>query len=71
LIANAIIHDNSALRSWLLTRYEASGNAKACALITQVSPAAWRHILRNGHYTFHSDGTLIDLDGIVAARDLG
>jgi hypothetical protein len=27
--------------------YEASGNAKALALITQISPAAWRHILLN------------------------
>ncbi len=71
LIATAIIYDNSAILSRLLTRYEASGNAKARALSTQISPAAWRHILLNGHDTFHSDGTLIDLDAIVAALDLG
>jgi len=40
-------------------------------LITQISPTAWRHILLNGHYTFHSDGTVIDLDAIVAGLDLG
>jgi hypothetical protein len=40
-------------------------------LITQISPAAWRHILLNGHYTFHSDGTLIDLDAVVAGLDFG
>jgi len=40
LIATAIIYDNSAILSRLLTRYEASGNAKARALITQISPAA-------------------------------
>jgi len=40
-------------------------------LIAQISPAAWRHILLNGQYTFHSDGTLIDLDAIVASLDLG
>ncbi len=71
LIANAIIYYNSAILSRLLTKYEASGNAKALALITQVSPTAWRHILLNGHYTFHSDGKPIDLDALVAGLDLG
>ncbi len=71
LIANAIIYYNSAILSRLLTRYEASGNAKARALITRISPAAWRHILLNGQYIFHSNGKLIDLDAIVAALDLG
>jgi hypothetical protein len=52
LIANAIIYYNSAILSRLLTRYEASGNAEALALIAQISPAAWRHILLNEHYTF-------------------
>jgi len=56
----------------LLTKYEASGNAKAkaVALIAQMSPAAWRHILLNGHYKFHSDGKLIDLDALVAELKL-
>ena len=40
------------------------------ALITQISPAAWRHILLNGHYTFQSGGKPIDLDAIVAGLDL-
>ncbi|KPX19516.1 hypothetical protein ALO71_200033 [Pseudomonas amygdali pv. dendropanacis] len=71
LIANAIIYYNSAILSRLLTKYEASGNAKAVALITQVSPAAWRHILLNGHYTFQNNGCMIDLDAIVAGLDLG
>src|SRR6202011_1962972 len=52
LIANAIIYYNSAILSRLLTRYEASGNAKALVLIKKMSPAAWRHIHLNGHYTF-------------------
>lgn len=42
MIANAFIYYNSAILSRLLTKYEASGNAKALALITQMSPAAWR-----------------------------
>ena len=71
MIANAIIFYNSAILSRLLTKYEASGNAKALALITQMSPAAWRHILLNGHYTFHSDGNPIDLDALVAGLELG
>jgi hypothetical protein len=54
----------------LLTRYEASGNTKARALISQIAPATWRHILLNGHYTFRSDGRLIDLDALVAGLDL-
>ncbi|MBE9401953.1 Tn3 family transposase [Acinetobacter albensis] len=71
LIANAIIYYNSAILSHLLTKYEASGNAKAVARITQISPTAWRHILLNGHYTFQSNGKLIDLDTLVAGLELG
>jgi hypothetical protein len=33
--------------------------------------AAWRHILLNGHYTFQSDGKMIDLDALVAGLELG
>jgi TnpA family transposase len=71
LIANAIIYYNSAILSRLLTKYEAGSNAKALALITQVSPTAWRHILLNGHYTFQSDGKLLDLDALVEGLELG
>ena len=71
LIANAIIYYNSAILSRLLARYEASGNAKALAMIKKISPAAWRHILLNGHYTFRNDGKIIDLDAVVAGLDLG
>src|SRR6202011_3636963 len=35
LIANAIIYYNSAILSRLLTRYEANGNSKARAFVTQ------------------------------------
>ena len=71
LIASAVIYYNSAILSRLLTKYEASANAKVLALIPQISPAAWRHILLNGHYTFQSDGKMIDLDALVAGLDLG
>ena len=71
LIANAILYYNSAILSRLLTKYEASGNARALALITKMSPAAWRHIPLNGHYTFRGGGQPIDLDAIVARLELG
>ncbi len=71
LIANAIIYYNSAILSHMLTKYEASGNAKAVVLLAMISPAAWRHILLNGHYTFQSGGKMIDLDALVAGLELG
>jgi hypothetical protein len=72
LIANAIIYYNSAILSrLLLTKYEASSNAKALALLKKLSPAAWRHIHLNGHYTFRGDGKVIDLDAIVAGLESG
>lgn len=71
LLANAIIYYNSAILSRLLAKYEASGNAKALVLIKKMSPAAWRHIHLNGHYTFRGGGQLIDLDAIVAGLELG
>ena len=55
----------------MLTKCEASGNTKAVALITRVSPAAWRHILLNGHSTLQSGGKMIDLDEILAGLDFG
>ncbi len=68
---HAIIYYNSAILSRLLTKCEASGNAKAVALITKISPAVWRHILLNGHYTFQSGGKMINLDALVAGLELG
>ena len=56
LIANTIIYYNSAILSRLLAKYEASQNRKILAMIKKISPAAWRHIHLNGHYTFRSGG---------------
>jgi TnpA family transposase len=70
LVANAIIYYNSAILSRLLIKYEASQNTKALVLIKKMSPAAWRHIHLNGHYTFCNNGKIIDLDAIVAGLDL-
>ncbi|ENJ5949296.1 Tn3 family transposase, partial [Salmonella enterica] len=70
LIANAVIYYNSATLSRLLTKCESTGNSKALSVLTQISPAAKRHILLNGHYTFQSDGKVIDLDVLVAGVEL-
>lgn len=61
---------DSAILSRLLAKFEADVNAKALALIKQISPTAWRRILLNAHYTFHTDGKTIDLDAIIAGLDL-
>lgn len=66
LIANAIIFYNSAILSRLLEKHEANPNPKTLALIKKISPAAWRHIHLNGHYTFHGSAQIIDLDAILA-----
>lgn len=70
LIATTLIYYNSAILSRLLAKHEASGNAKVLAMIKKISPAAWRHVHLNGHYTFRSVGPIIDLDRIVAGLDL-
>lgn len=65
LIANAIIHFNSAMLSELRLRYEAEGDQKGLALLKKISPAAWRHIHFQGHLIFSNDGKMIDLTELV------
>lgn len=64
LIANAIIHYNSAILSKLKQKYEAEGNEKALAMLKKISPVAWRHIHFQGHFIFSGDN-MIDLDAII------
>lgn len=64
LIANAIIHYNSAILSKLKLKYEAEGDHKALALLKKISPVAWQHIHFQGHFIFSGD-KLIDLDVII------
>jgi TnpA family transposase len=70
LVANAIVYYNSAILSRRLERHGADANPKALALLKRVSPAAWRHIHLNGHYTFRGAGRAIDLEEIVAGLAL-
>lgn len=64
LIANAIIHYNSAILSKLKLKYEAEGDHKALAMLKKISPVAWQHIHFQGHFIFSGD-KLIDLDAII------
>lgn len=64
LIANAIIHYNSAILSKLKLKYEAEGDYKALALLKKISPVAWQHIHFQGHFIFSGD-KIIDLDAII------
>ena len=64
LVANAIIHYNSAILSKLKLKYEAEGNHKALAILKKISPVAWQHIHFQGHLVF-SNNKLIDLDEII------
>ncbi|PHM51777.1 putative resolvase [Xenorhabdus hominickii] len=71
LVANVIIYYNSAILSRLLNKPEVSDSIKTRALITQMSPVAWQHILLNGHYTFQNEGKIIDLDALIAGLNFG
>ena len=70
LIANAIIHYNSAILSKLKLKYEAEGNQKALARLKKISPVAWQHIHFQGHFIFAGD-KIIDLDTIINNVFLG
>jgi TnpA family transposase len=71
LMANVIIYYNSAILSRLLTKFEATANAKVLDLLKKISPVAWRHLHLNGHYTFRGTWQPIDLDAIVAELAFG
>lgn len=64
LIANAIIHYNSAILSKLKLKYEVEKDHKALAMLKKISPVAWQHIHFQGHFTF-SANKIIDLDAII------
>ena len=70
LIANAIIHYNSAILSKLKLKYEAEGNQKALERLKKISPVAWQHIHFQGHFIFAGD-KIIDLDAIINNVFLG
>ena len=70
LIANAIIHYNSAILSKLRDKLEAEWNQKGLALLRKISPVAWQHIHFQGHFMF-AEEHIIDLDEIIKQLKLG
>ena len=70
LIANAIIHYNSAILSKLKLKYEAEGNKKALDQLKKISPVAWQHIHFHGRFIFSGD-KIIDIDSIINNVVLG
>lgn len=38
-------------------------------MLTNLSPVAWRHIQLAGHYTFNTDKSFIDLEGLLSTID--
>jgi TnpA family transposase len=64
LIANAIIHYNSAILSKLLEKYEREDNQKSLNLLRKISPVAWQHIHFQGHFKFAEEHP-IDLDQLI------
>lgn len=70
LIANAIIHYNSAILSKLLKKFEAEGHTEGIAMLKKISPVAWQHINFHGHFIFSDDGKRINIDEMVSKLGL-
>lgn len=70
LVANAIIHYNSAILSKLKQKYETENNNEALEVLKKISPVAWQHINFHGHLNFTKNKTL-DLDEIIKLIQLG
>jgi TnpA family transposase len=67
LIANAIIHYNSAILSKLLEIYQTNNNAKGLIELSKLSPVAWQHIHMIGQYLFENQDSGIDLENILSS----
>lgn len=70
LVANAIVFYNSAILSRLLQKFETGGNGTVLAIVTSMSPVAWRHVHLNGRYAFRDGGQAIDLDAVIQGLKL-
>ncbi|KWC13351.1 transposase, partial [Burkholderia ubonensis] len=64
LIANAIIHYNTALLSRVHEQKRAAGDEVAMAFIASMSPVAWRHINLFGAMDFGAATTPVDIDAL-------
>jgi TnpA family transposase len=66
LIANAIIHYNTALLSRVYEQKRAVGDHTAMALIAGMSPVAWQHINLFGAFEFTPGGAPVDIEALAA-----
>jgi TnpA family transposase len=66
LIANAIIHYNTALLSRVYEQKRTAGDHDAMALIAGMSPVTWQHINLFGSFEFTPGGASLDIDALAA-----
>jgi TnpA family transposase len=66
LIANAIIHYNTALLSRVYEQKRAAGDESAMALIAGMSPVAWQHINLFGAFEFTPGGASVDIEALAS-----
>nr|WP_248295551.1 transposase [Paraburkholderia sp. UYCP14C] len=66
LIANAIIHYNTALLSRVYEQKRATGDDAAMALIAGMSPVAWQHINLFGAFEFTPGGATVDIETLAS-----
>ena len=66
LIANAIIHYNTALLSRVHEHKRAMGDEAAMAFIASMSPVAWRHVNLFGAMDFGAATTPVDIDALAS-----
>ncbi|KWA69243.1 hypothetical protein WL29_09400 [Burkholderia ubonensis] len=66
LIANAIIHYNTALLSRVHEQKRAAGDEVAMAFIAGMSPVAWRHVNLFGAMDFGAATTPVDIDALAS-----
>jgi TnpA family transposase len=69
LIANAIIHYNTALLSRVYEQKRAAGDQAAMELIAAMSPVAWQHVNLFGSFEFGPAASPIDIDVLAAYYD--
>jgi len=69
LIANAIIHYNTALLSRVYEQKRAAGDQAAMQLIAAMSPVAWQHVNLFGSFEFGPVASPIDIDVLAAYYD--
>jgi hypothetical protein len=69
LIANCIIYYNTCILSNLMEHMQKNGDSKGAALMKDVSPVAWPHIILQGCFEFKKNEEPIDIGAIIKELD--